>query len=205
MFRAGEMTMLVLLIGSLIVGQFQPGSPAPGFELERADGTGQVRLDQMRGRYVVVYFWLPSTENDAVDARELDAIRQGPGCDGVTVLTVLYPPDETASAMALLRKEDVGFDVLVGTDEVAEKYGADQTRALVVIDPGGVIDTISHRGMPAELYSYLERRTDEAARRWLDSLSVPEAEIDSARCRRVLASLDSFLRVFTSNKWPGLP
>src|SRR5437773_7821433 len=100
----------------------QKGQPAPDFELA-SDGGEQVRLSDLRGRPVVLYFYpkddTPGCTAQACDLRDVyGTFRER----GAVVLGV--SPDDEASHARFKEKFDLPFTLLADPEhDVAEKYG----------------------------------------------------------------------------------
>jgi thioredoxin-dependent peroxiredoxin len=100
----------------------EEGTPAPDFELGTDDG-GRVRLSELRGRPVVLYFYpkddTPGCTAQACELRdEYAEFRQR----GAVVLGV-SPDDETSHAR-FKSKHGLPFALLADSDhKVAEQYG----------------------------------------------------------------------------------
>jgi peroxiredoxin Q/BCP len=126
------------------------GQKAPDFSLSAADGS-VVRLKELRGRPVVLYFYpkddTPGCTREACAFRDSQAeIRTL----GAVVLGV--SPDSVASHERFRSKYSLGFPLLSDPDKaVATKYGAfgeklmygrkvvGMIRSTFVIDAGGVV------------------------------------------------------------------
>lgn len=101
----------------------EPGSPAPGFELEDADGTTW-RLADLAGKKVVLYFYpaddTPGCTKEACDFRDTHGAWSAAG---YVVLGV--SPQGAASHSRFASKYGLNFPLLVDSDlEVAKRYGA---------------------------------------------------------------------------------
>lgn len=139
----------------------EAGSPAPEFELAADDGS-TVRLSDLRGRKVILYFYpkddTPGCTQQACELRdrieEIDA-------RGAVVLGV--SPDSVASHQKFKEKYNLNFKLL--SDEghrVADAYGVwvekknygrtywGNERTTFVIDEGGRIAQVLPRVKPAE-------------------------------------------------------
>jgi thioredoxin-dependent peroxiredoxin len=98
------------------------GTPAPDFEL-RSDTGDTVKLSDLRGRPVVLYFYpkddTPGCTTEACEFRDAyDVFRER----GAEVLGV--SPDDVASHEKFKRKHALPFTLLADPDHaVAEKYG----------------------------------------------------------------------------------
>ena len=100
----------------------EEGKPAPDFELQ-TDGGGTVKLSDLRGKPVVLYFYpkddTPGCTTEACEFRDAyDVFRER----GIEVLGV--SPDDAASHEKFKTKYDLPFTLLADPDHaVAEKYG----------------------------------------------------------------------------------
>lgn len=137
------------------------GDPAPDFTLE-SDSGETVRLGDLRGRRVVLYFYpkddTSGCTKEACGFRdERDAFENR----DVTVLGV--SPDGVASHVKFRDKYELNFPLLADPDHaVAEAYGAwgkkkmygreyeGVLRSTFVIGPDGRIETVYRKVKPAE-------------------------------------------------------
>jgi peroxiredoxin Q/BCP len=126
----------------------EEGQPAPDFELA-SDGGGRVRLSELRGRPVVLFFYpkddTPGCTAQACELRDkYSEFRER----GAVVLGV--SPDDEASHTRFKSKYSLPFTLLADPDhEVADEYGVwgerdyrgkkymGITRSTFVIDPEG--------------------------------------------------------------------
>ena len=131
--------------------KLEAGEPAPDFTLPAADGS-TVRLSDLRGRHVVVYFYpkaaTPGCTTEACDFRDSLASLQGAG---YTVLGV--SPDRPGALSDFVKAESLSFPLLSDPDHaVLEQWGAwgEKTmygkkvtgviRSTVVVDPDGNVE-----------------------------------------------------------------
>ena len=139
----------------------EPGSPAPDFQLDDQDG-GPVRLSDLRGRRVVLYFYpradTPGCTTQACGIRDRAAEYEAAG---VTVLGV--SPDEVAAIKRFHDKQSLNFTLLADPDHaVAERYGVwveksmygrtywGNERTTFLIGPDGVVDEVLRKVKPGE-------------------------------------------------------
>jgi peroxiredoxin Q/BCP len=104
------------------MSRLQAGQPAPDFALEADDGT-TVRLSDLRGQTVVLYFY-PKDDTSGCTAQACEFRDLGPGyrASGVRVLGV--SPDSLASHSRFRAKHGLDFTLLSDPDhQVAEAYG----------------------------------------------------------------------------------
>jgi peroxiredoxin Q/BCP len=139
-----------------MIGQ---GTAAPDFELSDQDGR-RVRLSDLRGRKVVLYFYpkadTPGCTTQACGIRDHTADYEAAGA---VVLGV--SPDEPAKLRRFADKYDLPFTLLADVDhEVADAYGVwveksmygrtyhGNQRATFVIDERGVIRHVIPKASP---------------------------------------------------------
>jgi peroxiredoxin Q/BCP len=119
----------------------EEGKPAPDFELETDEG-GTVRLSELRGKPVVLYFYpkddTPGCTKQACAFRDVYSEFQE---RGAVVLGV--SPDSAASHRRFKEKYGLPFPLLADPDhDVADRYGAWReklVRSTFVIDPDGTV------------------------------------------------------------------
>jgi peroxiredoxin Q/BCP len=133
------------------VSKLEVGDAAPDFTLPTADGA-TVRLSDLRGRHVVVYFYprasTPGCTTQACDFRDSLASLQGAG---YTVLGV--SPDAPAQLTKFAEDQSLTFPLLSDPEHaVLEQYGAwgEKTmygkkvtgviRSTIVVDPDGKVE-----------------------------------------------------------------
>ena len=136
------------------------GDPAPGFALPSDDG-GTVRLADLRGRRVVLYFYpKDDTSGCTKEACGFRDMRTAYEDRDVVVLGV--SPDDVASHEKFRDKYDLNFPLLADTDHaVAEAYGVwgrkkmygreyeGVHRSTFVIGPDGRLEEIYRNVKPA--------------------------------------------------------
>jgi peroxiredoxin Q/BCP len=133
------------------VPKLEVGDAAPDFTLPAADGS-TVRLSDLRGRHVVVYFYpragTPGCTTQACDFRDSLASLQGAG---YTVLGI--SPDKPEALAKFTDRESLTFPLLSDPDRtVLEQYGTwgEKTmygkkvtgvlRSTIVVDPEGKVE-----------------------------------------------------------------
>ncbi|WP_372790678.1 TlpA family protein disulfide reductase [Paraconexibacter sp.] len=125
---------------------------APGADLERrkVDGTGSLKLADLRGEIVVLNFWGSWCEPCKDEAPVLKRIHERLADAGKgTVLGATYN-DPTADTLAFERENDIDYPSVqdVSTD-LYDEFGGTGVPETFVIDPQGRITAIS-RGQVSE-------------------------------------------------------
>ena|SRR3990170_3778542 len=150
-----------------------PGQPAPDFELE-SDNAGTVRLKDLRGKHVVLYFYpkddTPGCTAEACGLRDAIAHIER---EGAVVLGVSL--DSLKSHQKFRQKFDLPFPLLSDPDhQVADAYGVygpkkfmgreymGVDRATFLIDPEGklaaVWPKVKPEGHAQEILEWLRGR-----------------------------------------------
>jgi cytochrome c biogenesis protein CcmG/thiol:disulfide interchange protein DsbE len=145
---AGVAGLLALLVWKLSHQQHAPpvGSVAPAFTLRRLDGTGNVSLDSLRGRPVVLNFWAswctPCKSEAAVLERDWTRYRSR----GVVFLGVDYH-DLAPDARSFVSAHELTFTMLQdGSGRVTGSYGISQVPETYVVSRQGRI--VAHLAGP---------------------------------------------------------
>jgi cytochrome c biogenesis protein CcmG, thiol:disulfide interchange protein DsbE len=112
------------------------GSPAPDFTVQDTDR--KVRLDDLKGKIVVLNFWTSWCEPCIVEMPSLSRLQKQMGSQ-VTVLAVSTDDDPTAYHRFLRR---YGIDFLTVNDankKSSDLYGTTGQPETFIIDPTGVV------------------------------------------------------------------
>ncbi|MHC5307178.1 thioredoxin-dependent thiol peroxidase [Bartonella sp. LJL80] len=100
----------------------EKGDVAPDFDLPR-DGGNQIRLSQLRGKPVVLYFY-PKDDTSGCTVEAVDFTRLKPEFDKIGVTIIGMSPDKPAKHDKFKAKHDL--DVVLVSDEqkqTLEAYG----------------------------------------------------------------------------------
>ena len=128
----------------------EPGTQAPGFCLPNAEGT-EVRLDDLRGQWVVLYFYpKDNTPGCTLEAKEFSELQDQFTSLGAVILGV--SSDSVKSHRNFMTKHNLGVGLLSDAGhEVLEAFGAWRlkknygreymgvVRSTVLIDPKGIV------------------------------------------------------------------
>lgn len=100
----------------------EEGELAPDFELETDDG-GRVRLSDLRGEKVVVYFY-PKDDTSGCTTEACEFRDAAPTFEGAGARILGISPDSAASHRKFKERYDLNFPLLVDEDHrVAERWG----------------------------------------------------------------------------------
>ena len=141
------------------------GAPAPSFSLPRLEGTGDVSLESLRGKTVVLNFFASWCEPCKREAPDLESLWRRNRSDGVVVLGV-DSGDTRGSARRFLSAHGVTYPVVFDPNQTLAlgAYALPGLPATYVIDPAGrvvggrVLGAVSDEG-----YSTMFHRNLEAA------------------------------------------
>jgi peroxiredoxin len=121
-----------------------PSSIAPDFTL-RTMGGPNLRLQEQRGRVVMVNFWATWCGPCRQEMPELNKLYEKYKSSGFVLLGVNVD-DDTRNAVALAEKLGVKFPVLLDTDKaVSKSYDLSTMPSTVIIDRDGKVRYV-HRG-----------------------------------------------------------
>ncbi len=131
---------------------------APEFALANLDGD-LVRSDELRGKIVVLDFWATWCPPCEFQVPELNAFRESHASEpDVVVLGVSVDVEGPEVVGEWVTQKDVQYDVLVGGEELARRFGALGFPTLYVLAPDGTIE-MEHVGLieVADLESLVTR------------------------------------------------
>jgi len=132
---------------------------APEFTLESLNG-GVVRLADLRGKTVIIDFWATWCPPCEFQVPELNAFWEAHREDGdVAVLGISVDVEGPEVVQAWAEEKDVRYEVLVGGEDLARRFGALGFPTLYVVTPDGRVDS-EHVGLieVADLELALERQ-----------------------------------------------
>jgi len=110
-------------MATLAAPMIEPGQPAPDFALESDTGE-TVRLSDLRGRPVVVYFY-PKDETSGCTTQACDIRDNWPEFEQAGAAVLGISPDSAESHAGFRANHKLPFALLVDSDHaVAEAYGA---------------------------------------------------------------------------------
>lgn len=132
--------MGALFILPAVVAAVEVGRPAPAFDLPNIDGGGNVSLQSLKGKVVVIDFWASWCGPCIKAMPELDALQQHYGSKGVQVVAISID-EELASARGKLKQGSHRFLPLHDADSaVAGRYGVGEALpSTIVIDRQGTV------------------------------------------------------------------
>jgi peroxiredoxin len=135
---------LIALAAALPAAAVAPNSAAPDFTLHAMDGTN-LRLQQQRGRVVLVNFWATWCGPCREEMPQLNKLYDKYRSSGFVLLGVNVD-DDAAKGMEVAQKLGVKFPVLLDTDKkVSRLYDLATMPSTVLIDRDGRVRYV-HRG-----------------------------------------------------------
>ncbi len=139
----------------------EPGTPAPDFTLQ-ADSGETVRLSDLRGSRVVLYFY-PKDDTPGCTTQACDIRDNWPGVQATGARLFGVSPDSVASHVRFREKHGLPYPLLADEDHaVAQAYGVwkEKTsygkrswgieRSTFLVDEEGTVARVWRRVKPAE-------------------------------------------------------
>ncbi len=159
---AGAVAIAVALVGSLlsfglsrdpaVIRSPLIGRPAPDFALRTLDGSGTIRLSDLRGQVVVINFWASWCRDCRVEHPALTAAWQRYRDSGAVVLGVAFQ-DRKEDSAAFARELDIGYPLLQDADSrTALAYGVYGIPETFFVSPDG---RVAHKHIGAVPYEVL--------------------------------------------------
>jgi thiol-disulfide isomerase/thioredoxin len=119
---------------------------APDFTLPLLDG-GSVTLSELRGKTVIVDFWAtwcPPCVFQVPELNRLHAVHREAG--DVVVIGVAVDVDGAEAVGPWVEEQKVEYQIALGDEDLAVRFGAVGFPTLVVVTPDGHIDSL-HVGL----------------------------------------------------------
>jgi cytochrome c biogenesis protein CcmG/thiol:disulfide interchange protein DsbE len=135
---------------------------APSFDLPALSGDGRVRLDDYRGRPVVINFWASWCDPCKDEAPLLQDLAAQEGANGVAFLGI-DAQDLTDDARAFAKRYDLRYPLAHDSGDVNDRWGVTGFPETFVVDRQG--RTIAHWEGPISSdadVAKLRRAMDEA-------------------------------------------
>jgi cytochrome c biogenesis protein CcmG, thiol:disulfide interchange protein DsbE len=124
----------------------EPGPPAPPFSLERVGG-GQVSLEDLSGKLVLLDFWATWCTPCIQEIPVLNDIYAAHRGRGLEVIGIAIEDLEPPKLLEWMRERGVTYPVLSGTTEVAMQYDAETLPQHVLISTDGRILEVMKPGI----------------------------------------------------------
>lgn len=118
------------------------GQAAPEFSLKDLKGK-RARLGDYKGKVVLINFWATWCVPCRAEMPELVRWQNEYKNQGLQIIGITFQPYRAVDVRQTIRKFKINYPILLGTDEVATLYGADDVLPFtVVIDRDGNIRDI---------------------------------------------------------------
>ncbi len=162
------------------------GKPAPGFDLETADG-GSISLDDLADNVVLLVLLPRWSGSNTPGLDELGEIQESYASKGVTVLLV-FPKDSANDLATQMSDKEVDLTVALDPDgSVSSAYADGRNRnTIVVIGKGGIVQGLYTARMTVKLADVIRKDLDRlTAGKSLASAKIMTAEeLDEASDQR---------------------
>jgi peroxiredoxin len=114
-----------------------PGAePAAPFDLERLGG-GRARLEDYRGKLLLLDFWATWCPPCVLEIPEIDAFWREHRERGVEVLAISIEGGRAEALSAWVAENGMAYPVALGSEELARRYGANAFPFHVLVSPDG--------------------------------------------------------------------
>jgi len=101
-------------------GSAEAGNPAPDFALQDVNGK-DVSLADYKGNVIMVNFWATWCGPCKREIPDFVELQKTYGGKGLKIVGIAL--DDPSEVNAFVKNERLNYDVLIGTDEVAMRYG----------------------------------------------------------------------------------
>ena len=123
--------------------------PAPDFTLDDASRK-PVQLSHFKGKVVLLNFWATWCGGCRVEIPWLIEFQQTYGDRGFVVLGISLDAEGWKAVKPFIEEKKIDYRVMIGNDDVAARFGADQSLPVtLLIDKSGRI-AATHVGLPAK-------------------------------------------------------
>ena len=150
-----------LLVASCGAPPSQMNTQAPEFDLPNLAG-GKTSLASYRGKVVVVDFWATWCTPCIKEIPEYTDFYAKNKSKGVEMVGVVFDSGEPAQIQEFLQKTKVAYTQLLGTDDLLEKYQANQgfPTTFVIGKKGQIVKKVL--GSPPGKFEGLQKAVEEA-------------------------------------------
>jgi len=132
----------------------QPAQPAPPFSVRDLDGR-TLRLQDLRGRPVVLDFWATWCAPCRVSMPELDALQERFAEQGLVVIGLSLDEDDTPAVKRFVDRLGIRFRIALANEKMLAQYGPIRSAPTTVF--------INRRGqIVRRVVGYVDRETMES-------------------------------------------
>jgi len=111
--------------GLLFTGGPAEGSPAPHFDLSRVGSSGKLSLASLKGKVALVNFWATWCNPCVHEMPDLEKLHKQFGKQGLVVVGITEPPQDSAAEVATVRKaKGITYPLLTANPAVTKAYSA---------------------------------------------------------------------------------
>jgi peroxiredoxin len=141
------------------------GQTAPDFSLQDASGK-EVKLSELKGKVVLLNFWATWCHGCQREIPWFIEFEKKYGGQGLAVIGVSMDSDGWKEVRPWIKEKSVNYTVVIGSEELAKKYGLDgmPLTALVGRD-GKIVDThagvVDRAGTEKKIRELLDSKVEE--------------------------------------------
>ncbi|HET6386940.1 MAG TPA: TlpA disulfide reductase family protein [Armatimonadota bacterium] len=111
--------------GLLFTGGPAEGSASPGFDLSRVGSPGKLSLASLKGKVALVNFWATWCNPCVHEMPDLEKLHKQFGKQGLVVVGITEPPQDSAAEVATVRKaKGITYPLLTANPAVTKAYSA---------------------------------------------------------------------------------
>src|SRR5215211_7601346 len=143
------MTLPGIVFAAIVITFSTPGVlgqkvKAPQFKLRDVNGH-TVRLNQYRGKVVLINFWATWCPPCRAEMPDLVRLQREHARQGLQIIGITYPPETKTRVRRFARSLKVNYPIILGTRQIRARFSSDETLPLTVVinREGKVSDIIS--------------------------------------------------------------
>jgi len=149
-FYAFFTVIIAVLVFSLCASHAQAETAAP-WSLKNLDGK-TVSLSDFKGKIVILNFWATWCPPCRAEIPDFINLQKEYESKGVAIIGLSLDSIQPSEVAAFVKKQGINYPIVMGTDDVAQKYGVSEGIPVtcIIAPDGTIID--KHLGMVDNAY-----------------------------------------------------